>query len=124
MISFSRAKHRAREGRRLSDQKYNQSAKRKARNKVYDASAKAKLRDSRNNFTRRAQGQTAHEAKYVVKILDLEETARRLDRKKQTNKEASRRFRARWGHLNANPVHRHRWEQIREGLWKEEEHPL
>ena len=124
MTSSERARLHVSENRRVADKKYKQSAKGKAREKVYEASAKGKLRHSRSYFNRRVKGQTAHEAKCVVKIGDPKETTRRLERKKQSNKEASRQFRARWGHLSANPIHRHRWEMIREGVWKEEEHPL
>ena len=43
---------------------------------------------------------------------------------RRRNKRNKRRSQARWGQITSNPVHRHRWEMIREGLWKEEEHPL
>ena len=110
--------------RNYCDKCYNNSPRGRERNKVYNATAKGKLRLIRLYFKKRSQGQTAHEAKLVVKILDPMETERRLKQYRLTNKKASQRFRARWGNLNVNPVHRHRWEMVRSGMWKEEEHPL
>lgn len=124
MTSSERARLHAKESRRKLDQKYSQSAKGKARTRTYNASAKGKLRYARSYFNRRAKGQSAHEARGIIKVGDPKETTRRLEMKKLTCVKASRRFTARWGRVSKNPLHRHRWEMIREGLWVESEHPL
>ena len=124
MTSSAHVKGPASESGRLSDRKYNQSPKGKARNNVYNASPKGLLRNSRRYYKRRKQGFTAAEAKYVVVIGNEKETQRRVVQRRKCFAAASQRFKHRWGNIKTNPTVRHRWEMIREGLWKEEEHPL
>ena len=106
------------------DECYNASPRGQARNKVYNATAKGLLRNSRRYYKRRKQGFTAAEAKYVVVMGNEKETQRRLAQRRKYYAKASQRFRNRWGNIKTNPTVRYRWEQIREGLWDEKEHPL
>jgi hypothetical protein len=57
-------------------------------------------------------------------LNDEAENQRRYENRLISKRNSNRKYRVRWGHIGQNLIHRHRWEMIREGLWKEEEHPL
>lgn len=63
-------------------------------------------------------------AVYTIVPGNEEETQRRLDKRRIRGTKGSRRRRERWGRTDSNSVQRVRWENIREGIWKESEHPL
>jgi len=109
---------------RASKQRYKKSALGRASNYRYDHSVKGRKRYSRMYYKQRFMGLSAYVAKRVVVPGNTEETQRRLAQVRKVNLMASKRFYNRWGNLSRNPRHRHRWEMIREGKWKEKEHPL
>ena len=82
----------------------------------------------------------AYHAKYAYKRLSLTGswaiamgrivlgnnvlTQQRMDAHRVRTKIGLRRYRERWGQPAQNPLHRYRWEMIREGQWTEADHPL
>lgn len=80
---------------------------------------------SRNYYKRRIKyGMNRAVAKYTVVPGNAAETQRRLEVRRAGKRRNNTVYRAHWGRIDRDITHRIRWENIREGHWKEEEHPL
>lgn len=91
--------------------RYGQSKKGKARNILW--------------YTRQVMmGFSCYEIRKIIVPGNEALTRERLLKHRIVQNASSKRWQARWGRPNKNFVHAFRRDQIKEGYWKEEEHPL
>ena len=63
-------------------------------------------------------------ANYVIIPGNEAKTQERLAAWQVLSRKSCKKYHERWGNPQNNPVHSHRQEMIREGQWREDEHPL
>lgn len=65
-----------------------------------------------------------YKARLLKGLSAIESKHETLESMRRRRRLGMRRYHARWGKPSSNLAHKIRQENIRSGLWKEEEHPL
>ena len=110
---------------RANQYRSNHSAKGRAKAHRYWTSEKGHLNSSKRAYKKLLQtGSWAIVNMLITPGSDEAKTQHRFTLVRACQRKCSAKHRKRWGRIDRNPLHRHRWEQIREGQWREDEHPL